>query len=438
MSKKFWYLTKMSLNKKIKSKWFIGVNILFAILLLFFLNVDKIVTFFGGDFDSTEKIVIVDETKQVASSFASFLNSSEYTAGENTRYQIAISEKTETEETKKLKKENQILVVFQTDQDNYLKAKLISYEKMNALDYQVFVQAINQVKSQYALSLEKIDPTVLGKLSAPVQIERTVLNQEKNLDEKMNTMMETIFPMIILPFFMLIIFLVQMIGADICEEKSTRSMEIIISNVSPKVHFASKIAAANLFVLIQGAILLGFTFLAFLLRNYLTNGSLLGNLSTMLGSVWNSLATSSLIGKLWYFIPLFLLLMILSFIVYSLLAGILASVTTNMEDFQQIQMPIMLLSVSGYYLAIMAALFEGSLFIRILSYIPFVSCLLSPALFMLGEIGVVDLLISILMLLGIIFLFVHYGMRIYKAGILNYSNEKVWTRLLKTVKNKDV
>ena len=79
MSKKFWYLTKMSLNKKIKSKWFIGVNILFAILLLFFLNVDKIVTFFGGDFDSTEKIVIVDETKQVASSFASFLNSSEYT-----------------------------------------------------------------------------------------------------------------------------------------------------------------------------------------------------------------------------------------------------------------------------------------------------------------------------------------------------------------------
>ena len=44
----------------------------------------------------------------------------------------------------------------------------------------------------------------------------------------------------ILPFCMLIVLLVQLIGGEINEEKTTRSMEVIISNVPPKVHFFSQ------------------------------------------------------------------------------------------------------------------------------------------------------------------------------------------------------
>ena len=54
------------------------------------------------------------------------------------------------------------------------------------------------------------------------------------------------------------VFLIQMIGAEINEEKTTKSMEIIISNVSPKTHFLSKVIAANAFVFIQGALLIVF------------------------------------------------------------------------------------------------------------------------------------------------------------------------------------
>ena len=57
---------------------------------------------------------------------------------------------------------------------------------------------------------------------------------------------------------MLIIFLVQMIGAEVNEEKTTKSMEIIISNVSPKTHFLSKVLSSNLFVIIQGLLLFVF------------------------------------------------------------------------------------------------------------------------------------------------------------------------------------
>lgn len=438
MRQKFSYLTRMSLGKKIKSKWFVGVNILFAVLIIFLFNIDSIVTFFGGDFNEKTEIVILDKTKQVESMFSSLVTSSENTANESERYTLRISNQKEEEEKKKLEGKESILVVFEEDKENYLKAKIISEEKINALDYQILVQALNQAKSQYALSLSGIDPMELAKISSPIEVQREVLKNEQSLDESMDAIMGTVFPTIILPFFMLTIFLVQMIGADICEEKSTRSMEVIISNVSPKVHFASKVVAANLFVIIQGALLLLYAGLAFIVRSFLSDGNAIGSFTSSLGSVWDTLVASGFVDKLWYFIPLVIILMLVSFLAYSLLAGILASITTNMEDFQQIQTPIMIISLIGYYLAIMAAMFEGSLFIRVLSYVPFISSLLSPALFVLGQVSLLDVFISIGFTILVDFLFIRYGMRIYKAGILNYSNEKVWTRFANTLKNKDI
>ena len=438
MSHKFWYLTKMSLFKKIKSKWFLGVNIIFFLAIVILVNMDGIVKFFGGDFENQQTIIILDETKEVANSFTSFLKSNAYTSGENERYEIKITSKEEDEVKKTLEKEDALLIVFQEDASNGFKVKMISQNKINALDYQIFVQAINQVKSNYLLAKMNVDSKFLESLSAPVVIDREVLSDKQDVDEGMETIMSTVFPTIILPFFMLTIFLVQMIGADICEEKSTRSMEVIISNVSAKVHFASKIVAANLFVLIQGGLLLLFVALSFVVRHFFMGGSALSSLADTFGGILNSLSSTGFLDKIWYFLPLLFLLMVASFILYSLLAGILASVTTNMEYFQHIQAPIMIVSVIGYYLAIMAAMFEGSVFIRILSYVPFLSSLLSPALFVLGEVSLFDMVLSILFTVLFIFVFIRYGMRIYKAGILNYSNEKVWTRLFKTVKNKDI
>ena len=47
MNKKLKYLTKVSLNKKIKSKWFLVANIIFAILIIGLLNIDSVIKFFG-------------------------------------------------------------------------------------------------------------------------------------------------------------------------------------------------------------------------------------------------------------------------------------------------------------------------------------------------------------------------------------------------------
>ena len=65
---------------------------------------------------------------------------------------------------------------------------------------------------------------------------------------------------------------------------------------------------------------------------------------------------------------------------YAFLSGVLASMTTNIDDFQQLQTPLMLIITIGFYLSIFAMIFDGSLLIKILSYFPMISFMLSPSL----------------------------------------------------------
>ena len=58
MTDKLKFLTKMSLNKKIKTKWFLIANLIFAILIIGLLNIESVIKFFGGDFEETQEIMV--------------------------------------------------------------------------------------------------------------------------------------------------------------------------------------------------------------------------------------------------------------------------------------------------------------------------------------------------------------------------------------------
>ena len=63
MKNKLKYLTKISLNKKIKSKWFFIANIFLLILIVGLMNIDSIIKFFGGDFENITEILVINNTE---------------------------------------------------------------------------------------------------------------------------------------------------------------------------------------------------------------------------------------------------------------------------------------------------------------------------------------------------------------------------------------
>lgn len=426
MTRKFFYLVKLSFNKKLKSKWFIAVNIILALSLFALFNLNSIITFFGGEFDKPLKVLVYDKTNI---SYPYLKNNIDSLTSELEDKKIVV--KSVSNESKKIK-DDEILISLNLD-DNLLKAKVISDKKIDSSVYQVIYQGLNATKQQVLMERLNLDTNTLALLSTNIDIDRVVLSDKKSQDENMSLVMSTVFPSLILPFFMLIIFLVQMVGGEICEEKTTKSMEIIISNVSPKVHLLAKIVANNLFVLLQALLLFIYGLIAFFISS--RNGSL--NIPSEITSIWDSLSASGLINDIVSLLPFLLVLIILSFLAYSLLAGILASMTTNIEDFQQLQTPIVFILLAGYYLAIMAGMFQGSIFLKIAGYIPLISCLLAPTLYIMGEISILDILIAIILLIGLLYLLIRYGMKIYKVGILNYSNEKVWSKFIKAFRKEE-
>lgn len=433
MNNKFWFLTKQSLKKKFGSKWFIWVNILLAIVIIALININSIISFFGGDFSKDTNVLVIDKTEISYPIFKTALEN--VITDEEDKGTIKVKETNKSEKAlKKDLKDNEVIVIFNNNEEKFVTTKIISKSKIDNVTYQYLQQSLNATKTNIALVKTNTDPNLLAKISSPMEINRVVLNDNKSIDENMEMIMGTVFPTIILPFFMLIIFLVQMIGGEICEEKTTKSMEIIISNVSPKTHLLSKVVASNVFIISQGLLLLLYAVIGLLINTKGQGLSMMPELGTILSTMNESGFTTKLITL----IPFALVIMVLSFLAYSLIAGILASMTTNMEDFQQIQTPIMLVLLAGYYLAIMAGMFEGSTLIKILSYVPFLSCLVAPSLYMIGQVGIIDLIISIIILIIFIVLMVKYGLKVYKVGILNYSNEKIWNKFAKALKSKDV
>ena len=430
---KFWFLTKMSLEKKIKSKTFIIVNILLFIVLVALMNIDKIVLFFGGNFDKQNNIMIVDNTNKTYEIFKKTIDSEETIIDTGLKYKVKkVSD--EKKAKKEIKKDEDILLIINNDENDIINVTMITYGYINSNLYQLINSSITIAKQNLAMEEVGISPDDLNKISKSVEIKREYVEKNKSEEEEKNEfVMGVVTPIVILPFFMLITLVVQMVGAEINEEKSTRSMEIIISNVSTKVHFFSKILASNLFIVMQCLLLGVYSLIGMLLRG----GKSLESIQNIdaISQVTSGMDINGILNSVISDIPMVIILMIITLFGYSLIAGILASMTTNMEDFQQLQTPIFVVSLVGFYLAIMNSMFDGALFIRILSYVPFISAILSPSLLVTGVIGFKDILLSILLMVVVIYLLIKYGLKIYKEGILNYSSTKLWKKMLEALKH---
>ncbi|MGM9848419.1 MAG: ABC transporter permease [Bacilli bacterium] len=440
MTNKLKYLTKISLDKKIKTKWFLIANIILLVIIAGIINIDSIIKFFGGDFDKKTEIVVIDNASCYDEFVKTFDSTRDYL---DTLKDAEITKYDKDKESlyEDIKKKDKILLVINEDSTNFINVEMITKSNIDNTTYQVITTILNSIKKDKALSYYGVSNEILDHISSYVDVKRTKLDDEENADEMMELVMSTIFPIVILPFFTLTMFLVQMIGAEINEEKTTRGMEIIISNVSPKTHFLSKIISGNVFVLLQGLLLVVYLLIGIFIR-YISTGVLInggnilsGGVGSYVNKITSSLELTGVLDKLQIIIPITLILMVVTFIAYSLVAGILASMTTNMEDYQQVQTPIMIISFISYYLSVAAAMFKGSIFIKVLSYIPFFSALLAPSLLVLGQITIVEAIISILLTVGLIFVLVKYGLRIYKVGILNYSGTHLWKKMFKAFKS---
>ncbi|MCI8330632.1 MAG: ABC transporter permease [Bacilli bacterium] len=438
MKNKLKLLVKDGLRKKLNTKWFKIVNIILLLAIPILLNIDSVIEVFGGDFKDPITVYIIDDTNILYKDIKESYETTGIGIGEK-EVEIKEADKSIDKLKKEMLKEetNDIILKLQKT-DGIITAEMTSFEYVDAITLQLLTNAINNAKTKIALSESDIDKEELAKIQAPVDITRIYLNDELDENYEFIKYLSTmLIPVFIVPFFFLIIMVIQMIGAEINEEKSSKSMEIIITSVSPKIHFISKMITSNLYAIVQALLFVVYFIIGLFIRTKISGLNLTESFGDNISGMIKTFMESGMLNDILRAVPWVIIMLVLSFIAYSLLAGILASMTTNQEDFSQLQTPLMILIMVGYYIALMASTYEKSTFIIILSVIPFLSSIIAPVLLIIGQIGIVEILISILMLILTIFLLLKYGLRIYKVGILNYSSEGLWKKMWKSMKSKD-
>ena len=104
-NRKLWYLTKESLKRKTKSKWFVVVNVLLVILIVGLINLDSIINLFGGKFNEETEILVIDKTEKSYDILDQTLDNTKDMFGDTSKFKLVKYDKTEEEARKEVKED---------------------------------------------------------------------------------------------------------------------------------------------------------------------------------------------------------------------------------------------------------------------------------------------------------------------------------------------
>lgn len=278
---------------------------------------------------------------------------------------------------------------------------------------------------------------VINSLAEEIQHKENL--KESNIDAKQNAILSqkpklnlhemtdnlqnpgnmiALFGTIFVMYFVLI-FYSQIIMNDIAVEKGTKMLEFIFSSVKAGVYLAGKVFGTILTLLVHVGIYMIFALIGFAIIR----------LTGLWDKINNMVDLSKVFKGINYpLIAEIILFMVFGIIIFIILSAMLGSLVQKQEDAGKMSSPIMIIIMFAYFVSISFVGSEPNLFIKILSYIPFVSTFFMPMRLIYENATLLQGALSLLILLvGIVVMYI-IASRVYKKNILNYSTDKLFGR----------
>ena len=201
------------------------------------------------------------------------------------------------------------------------------------------------------------------------------------------------------------------VATSVAAEKSTRVMELLISAASPRELLVGKVVGVGGAGLTQYlAILLPATVVV-LLQEPLS--------SLLLGP--GPAGEAPLQGLTVPILAAFLMFFVLGFVLYALLYAAAGSLVSRQEDVQQLALPLSLISMASYIVAVTGIASVGSTFMVVMSFVPFSSPFVMLSRILVGRVEPWEILLSAGILAASSGLVLVLASRIYATGVLLYG-----------------
>ena len=213
--------------------------------------------------------------------------------------------------------------------------------------------------------------------------------------------------------FMMIVMYGSWIAMSVVEEKSSRVMEVVLNAATPFQLMTGKVIGVGSVAFTQYAAVVLSGGLALLFQEAIASAILGegGGASLPEGLSLGMLVAFGVYG-------------VLGFLLYSCLFAAAGSLVSRQEDVNTAVMPLTLLSVAGYMIAVYAS--TGALDIRagwviLLSLVPFLAPFMMLSRISDGAVQPWEVLVSVVLLIAMLGAALWVAARIYRAGVLLYG-----------------
>lgn len=386
-------LYAFTLKSRIRSKAFVISTALTILFIFGFTNIDRIMSSFE-DSEQASALVVTENTALVDT-----MQSLGYE-------DIATSDITEEEARVGINDGEYGVVAFVDGYD----ARVIS-ERPEQEFTTILQTSLQQLRNTELIESADVDPAVITALSEPIQLDESYLGRGGENSDELLSSSALVYVMLMLLYISIITY-GSMISTEVTTEKSSRVMELIISTTHPVTHMLAKVTAIGTLALIQIGIFLGFGYVS-------ASGSELA--STVIENAGNARAVIYL-----------LVFFLLGYLLYASLFAVLGSLVSRVEESQQMVMPVIMLLVAAFLVAMFGLNNPDATIVTILSFVPFFAPMLMFLRVMLVDVAVWEVALSIGLLIGTIGVTLWIGSKFYRGGVLFYGTNaiKQWRQIL--------
>lgn len=223
-------------------------------------------------------------------------------------------------------------------------------------------------------------------------------------------------------------FLILMLGGGIamtvCREKESRTMELLVTNVSSKSLIWGKVLSGVFLGFVQCGVMVGSAGIGLLINSFISK-----DLNPMLNAIIDSINPIDVL--------VFFVLAILGTTMYYFLFAGVGSLVTKLEEINSTMTPVTMLVVIAFILPMMSISDPESNIMKVASFIPFSSPLAMFARFTMSAVSRWELGLSIAILVVTTIAISRICIKIYRLGTLNYGNKLNLLKAIKTVFEKE-
>lgn len=405
-----WTVFKFTFLERFKTKSFVISTLSFAALIAVLCHLPAILSAFNADKPKT--IGVLHDATGVAEDLAAYFGRSESSGIRIETFQDRGSKEANEQYARQQvdKKAWTGYLILEPGRGDFPKAVYASTGTFGLALSEDLAAALQAIRNERILQEASVPQELRQRLNENIALEvRTIATATEDGGTKSDR--QYLVHYFLVYALLILLFMVnsmygQMIAVGITTEKNSRVMELIVSSISSVQHLFGKVLAFFAIAILQTAI-----FLAVAAFNLMTPDN------RDFFKRWG-VDPSAVPASLYVY---FVLFFVLGFFLYAVLYAMIGSLTSRMEEAGQAAMPVVLLLLIAFYIAIFGINAPHSAVVTAASFIPFFTPMVMFLRIGMANPAGWEIALSLVLLIATSLGVGWLAARVYRVGVLMYG-----------------